>query len=503
MTYEEFIDAVKSIIFPDREPSNLVAVHEKYILDGLIEVQKRIPQLRSWNFDSLTFGDTFYQCRATVITKPNGPVIRLYTYTQDDHCDRVYYQPVSREHMEALLQSCGVAGQPTGSLVGPPPRDYYEALGMPSGTSTAQVAAADEVEPTLSRIAINPASLIGGLSATGTVDVLEPAPVGGLLISLLSSNPLVVTIPTSVTIPAGAKSATFPVTTTETAATVQITISATLGSKLISTDLPVHDPNITTDKGWRASTGHYAVIGDLLYVWPHIESYEHTVIEWQGVKTSYNPNDLVTFERDVQSVVELYVQAQTALREDCDANRYNALQASWLNNMAELVWWYRKKYLLPEAAWRASGCDPCITTMAPTTAGGEPEPPGPGPEPTTWNIYLGNAGSEEPPPDTYTPDFIKALDNTFGSPSNRQILPGEYEISRPVSDLSEWRIVCIPLPMWPGTVHFTNSGFPYPMAEMTDRPVIDGLPYRVFRTTNVQIGTISKAQGNPLVISLI
>jgi hypothetical protein len=389
VTYEEFILAIKAIIFPDREASNLVAVHDKYILDALIEIQKRIPQLRQRNFNLYPFEDTFYRCMATVIDpKPDGPLIRLYTHTAADHCDAVYYQPTTREHIESLMlraQSCGTVTPPTGPMVnGQPPQDYHAA-------------------------------------------------------------------------------------------------------------------EVATDKGWRAATGHYANIGDQVFVWPHLESVEKVIVEWQGVKQDYSEEDLVVFERDVQAVVELYVQAQAALREDCDTNRYNGLWASWQTEMAKLVWWYRTKYLLPEAAWRASGCDICMTQgTTPPTSG-----PGPGPGPGVFNIYVGNAGSAEPPPSTYSEDDIKNLDNTFPVPDARQTLIGDYEISRPSSNLNEWRIFCFPAQVWSGPVTFMNSGFPYPMQEMTDRPVVDGSPYRVFRTTGVQIGSMTKASGNPLQVSLL
>ena len=54
--------------------------------------------------------------------------------------------------------------------------------------------------------------MAGGTAATGTVVLNSAAPAGGLVVPL-SDNSTAVTVPASVTVPAGATSATFPVNT--------------------------------------------------------------------------------------------------------------------------------------------------------------------------------------------------------------------------------------------------------------------------------------------------
>jgi hypothetical protein len=62
------------------------------------------------------------------------------------------------------------------------------------------------------QIAVTPSEIVGGNTATGTVTLAGPAPAGGLTFTLSTENDEVtLTAPKSVTIPAGAKSVSFPV----------------------------------------------------------------------------------------------------------------------------------------------------------------------------------------------------------------------------------------------------------------------------------------------------
>ena len=58
------------------------------------------------------------------------------------------------------------------------------------------------VDPLLGAVTLNPASVCGGQSSTGTVMLNCPAPAGGSVITLSSANTAVATVPGSVTVPA-------------------------------------------------------------------------------------------------------------------------------------------------------------------------------------------------------------------------------------------------------------------------------------------------------------
>jgi Domain of unknown function (DUF4082)/Bacterial Ig domain len=85
---------------------------------------------------------------------------------------------------------------------------------------------------TLLSVTVNPASVAGGTPSTGTVSLNGPAPSGGVVVSLSSNNPAVASVPNSgsVTVPAGATTATFPVTTSAVATSTLVTITASYGS---------------------------------------------------------------------------------------------------------------------------------------------------------------------------------------------------------------------------------------------------------------------------------
>jgi hypothetical protein len=99
---------------------------------------------------------------------------------------------------------------------------------------------------TLSSLALSPATVTGGGSSQGTVVLTGAAPSGGVVVALSSSNTAVATVPASVSVVAGATSATFTVTTQTVAASAAVTISASQGGVTRTATLTVN-PAQTTD----------------------------------------------------------------------------------------------------------------------------------------------------------------------------------------------------------------------------------------------------------------
>ncbi|WP_156385607.1 hypothetical protein [Ramlibacter sp. Leaf400] len=85
--------------------------------------------------------------------------------------------------------------------------------------------------PALTSLTVNPTSVAGGSSATGTVRLASAAPAGGVAINLWSNLPQAASVPASVTVPSGATSASFTVTTFPSALTT-VQLSAGLDSML-------------------------------------------------------------------------------------------------------------------------------------------------------------------------------------------------------------------------------------------------------------------------------
>jgi hypothetical protein len=74
-------------------------------------------------------------------------------------------------------------------------------------------------------VTLNPTSVTGGSSSTGTITLAGPAPAGGAVVTLASNN-AAATVPANVTVAAGATTGTFTVSTTGVGALTAVTITA-------------------------------------------------------------------------------------------------------------------------------------------------------------------------------------------------------------------------------------------------------------------------------------
>ncbi len=83
------------------------------------------------------------------------------------------------------------------------------------------------VNPILLSVGVNPTSVNGGTSSSGTVTLSGAATAGGAVVSLSSSNSGVASVPSSVTVPAGSSTANFTVTTHSVTTSTVVTIYAT------------------------------------------------------------------------------------------------------------------------------------------------------------------------------------------------------------------------------------------------------------------------------------
>ena len=84
-------------------------------------------------------------------------------------------------------------------------------------------------------VAVTPGSVVGGNVATGVVTLNGPAPTGGSLVALTSSDAATATLSASILVPAGQTSAAFTIKTMPVATMKSLLISATLGLTQITT----------------------------------------------------------------------------------------------------------------------------------------------------------------------------------------------------------------------------------------------------------------------------
>ena len=96
------------------------------------------------------------------------------------------------------------------------------------------------VPASLSGLTFTSNTFYGGSSTTGTVTLTEPAPTGGMVVTLTNQYPAYVSVPATVTIPAGSTSATFTVSTPQMyGIAFNNLVTATNGSNSYSVNLTV------------------------------------------------------------------------------------------------------------------------------------------------------------------------------------------------------------------------------------------------------------------------
>jgi hypothetical protein len=125
---------------------------------------------------------------------------------------------------------------------------YYVQLGGIGGGPAGHYVLTAEVNPALqlpnmlAGVSIAPTSVSSGGSATGTVTLSAPAPAGGIILALSSSDPTNASVPTSVVVPEGADHATFTVQTSAAAFATTVTVTASFDGAQQTADLSVNAP---------------------------------------------------------------------------------------------------------------------------------------------------------------------------------------------------------------------------------------------------------------------
>jgi adenosine/AMP kinase len=95
------------------------------------------------------------------------------------------------------------------------------------GTPNGQLIAASSDVAQVFSVTFNPSTLEGGSPSTGTILLTAFAPAGGAMVALTNSAPGLVTVPSSVVVPAGSQNVTFPITTVQTSTQTTASIQAT------------------------------------------------------------------------------------------------------------------------------------------------------------------------------------------------------------------------------------------------------------------------------------
>lgn len=115
-TFDIFVSNIAQTIFPEGESENLLRNHRQYIADALIDLQQKVPCLRTKHRDRHSMADTFLDCAASVLDAPRGFIGQIYAVTQDNCCAKRYFTPIDHDEMLQILadnQNCGTLVDPT------------------------------------------------------------------------------------------------------------------------------------------------------------------------------------------------------------------------------------------------------------------------------------------------------------------------------------------------------------------------------------------------------
>ena len=118
------------------------------------------------------------------------------------------------------------AASATFSVTTTPPPDTDTPVTISAGIAGTTYASGvvTVIAPGLQSVTLSAGTVAGGGSATGTATLNTAAPAGGAVVQLISSNTAAATVPASVTVPTGATSATFTISTLSQSSTTTIAV---------------------------------------------------------------------------------------------------------------------------------------------------------------------------------------------------------------------------------------------------------------------------------------
>ena len=129
-----------------------------------------------------------------------------------------------------------------------------------------------------------------------------------------------------------------------------------------ATPPPFASSTMYDDKGYRAGDGRafWSLVRGDVWVYPYIESTEQIAIDWNGIRRTWNDDTrmpAVLLERDVQSAVEYYLQAEVDRRETKNVTSYQLHAGLYRDAVGQMIFECRKKHTFirpPKATAQAS-----------------------------------------------------------------------------------------------------------------------------------------------------
>lgn len=119
MTFAEMVAQLSYECFPSGESENLIAIHRRFFIEALYDLQKNISCVRANNVNVLPQCASYFRCGMTVVPKPRGHILsvsvidKLDAYTglesadaDEDWCSEITYQQVDFCRLSSYQRLC-------------------------------------------------------------------------------------------------------------------------------------------------------------------------------------------------------------------------------------------------------------------------------------------------------------------------------------------------------------------------------------------------------------
>jgi len=166
----------------------------------------------------------------TSVAGPGGVLVQLASSSTEVTVPKSFPVPEGQSSVTFTAQTHGVSKQLAATITA------TMSTGSKKGTLTVN-------PPTVSSMSLNPTTVAGGATSTGTVTLSVPASGAGAVVKLTSSSTSAI-VPVSVVVISGKNSASFKVRTAAVSAQKTVTISAALNGLSQSAQLTITPPTL-------------------------------------------------------------------------------------------------------------------------------------------------------------------------------------------------------------------------------------------------------------------
>lgn len=122
-TWGQLKTTVRNDLWPGGEQINLVAAHDRYFVDAIMDIQKWVECAQQDNTNVVPQCSTYYRCGMTVLDAPRGRIKQVAIIDKinpetgeedataaDDYCSEIVYSQIKFCYVEAYLQRSAHAG---------------------------------------------------------------------------------------------------------------------------------------------------------------------------------------------------------------------------------------------------------------------------------------------------------------------------------------------------------------------------------------------------------